>query len=136
MPIPKGAHQVRGNPNRVRLASGETVTRATALSMGARDMGYRSHRQYRGHSKGDSKYFDRWKDTSHGREVIAKERALAQAEGRKYSESELKQRLIAARNARPHGDRYRRPGEPGRPAGGAFQDFMDRYDVDDEDIYY
>jgi hypothetical protein len=136
MPIPKGAHLVPGSPNRVLLPDGETVTRATALTMGARDMGYRSHRQYRGHASGDSKYFNSWKHTQHGREVIAKERAIAQREGRRYSESELKQRLIAARNARPHGDRYRRTGEVGRPAGEAFRDFMDRYDVDDEDIYY
>lgn len=137
MPIPAGARQVPGMPNRVTLPSGETVTRARALTLGAKEMGYRSNLQYRReHASADNKYFKSWSDTPQGRDIIAKEKTRAHAAGQRYSESELRQRLIAARNARPHGARYR-SGQPGRPAGPAFQDFMDRYDIDDErDIYY
>jgi hypothetical protein len=137
MPIPVGARQVPGMPNRVILPSGETVTRYRARRMGARELGYSSERAYtRKISSGDNTYFRKWADTPNGRDIIAKEKAIAARENRPYSESDIKRRLIAARNARPHGDRYRQ-GQPGRPAGSAFQDFMDRYDIDDErDIYY
>jgi hypothetical protein len=124
-------------PNRVRLPSGDIVGRGTARTLGAKELGYKNAKSYhRSDSTRDNKYFDTWANTPHGRDIIAKEKAIANREGRRYSENELKQRLISARNQQPHGDRYR-TGQPGRPAGPAFQDFLDRYDIDDDrDIYY
>jgi hypothetical protein len=42
MPLPPGAHQVRGQKNLIRLENGEVVTRSKALAMGARLQGYSS----------------------------------------------------------------------------------------------
>jgi hypothetical protein len=132
MPIPTGARQVPGSPNRVRLGNGEVVTRARALTMGAQDMGYRSNLQYRGRSRGDKKYYDSWVRTSQGQAALQRERQIARSEGRKFKETELKQRLIAARNQRPT-SRGRLPGSPSSPAGPAYQSFMDRYDMEDRE---
>lgn len=137
MPIPTGARQVPGMPNRVALETGEVVTRYRARTLGAQQLGFSNARGYNvRESAGDKRYFSQWARSPNGREIIAKERARAAAEHRPYSESDMKQRLIAARNARPHGDRFRQ-GRPGTPAGSAFTEFLERYDIDDErDIYY
>lgn len=118
MPIPRGAHQIRGAPNRVRLASGEVVTRARALSMGAQGMGYRSHHAYRSHASGDEKYFRAFMNTPEGQAALAS----AQNRNPNFTASDLKQQLIAARNARPHG---------GNSGGTAYYDFMEEYDYAD-----
>lgn len=138
MPMPTGAHQVPGNPNRVTLSNGDVVTRYRARRLGAQQLGFRNERAYtRKESAGDDKYYRRWSESPNGRAIIEKEKAFAAREGRKYSEAEMKQRLISARNARPHGDRFRRPGVPGKAAGSAFTGFLSRYDIDDErDIDY
>lgn len=85
-------------------------------------MGYKSHNDYRKNAVGDKKYFDAWKRTDQGQAAIAREREIARAEGRRFNQSQVAQRLIAARNARPH-PRGQTPG--GRQA---FVDFMTRYD--------
>lgn len=126
MPIPTGASQVPGEPNRVRLSSGEVVTRARALNEGAQERGYRNHREYTRDQKErgnpDRAYTDAWLRSRQGQEAIRKEKELARAEGRRYSRTRLEQRLIAARNARPH------PAS-GKPAGGAFLAFIERYSL-------
>jgi hypothetical protein len=119
MPIPVGAHQVRGNPLRVQLSDGRQVSRASALTQGARDMGYKSHYEYRKNSEGDKKYFSAWAQTSQGRNAIANGKA------RGLSKSEVKLQLIAARNDRPH------PGS-GKGGGQAYQGFMVDYDMMDD----
>jgi hypothetical protein len=95
-------------------------------------MGYRSNLQYRGRARGDSKYYDSWIRTSQGQAALRHEQQIARSEGRKFKETELKQRLIAARNQRPT-SRGRRPGSPSSPAGPAYQSFMDRYDMEDRE---
>lgn len=124
MPIPPDARQVPGQKNRVELASGEIVTRATALTMGAQYMGYKSHRDYTKHSSGDAKYVQSWLRTEQGREAVQKEKELAKQEGRNYNQARLAARLIGARNTRPNS-------RTGRTAGAAFLDFMEMYDLDD-----
>src|SRR5579859_2064620 len=47
MPLPPGAHQVKGQRNLIRLADGRIVTRSTALSMSARAEGYASEYERR-----------------------------------------------------------------------------------------
>lgn len=47
MPLPPGAHQVKGQRNLIRLADGRIVTRSTALSMSARAEGYSSEYERR-----------------------------------------------------------------------------------------
>jgi hypothetical protein len=118
MPIPRGAHQVRGFPNRVRLSNGETVTRASALTMGAREMGYRSHNAYRGHATGDGKQFNSWLNTEQGQQALetAKENGL--------TKNDLKSQFIGARNGRPH------PGS-GNPGNSSYHAFMEEYDMED-----
>lgn len=126
MPIPIGARQVPGSPNRVELPSGEIVTRATALSMGAREAGFRSHHEYRGyyreHGIGDQRYFNAWLRTEQGQQAqeIARERGL--------SKRELRQQLINARNARPHAG-----GRNPERGGQAYYDFMEDYDLYDQE---
>jgi len=95
-------------------------------------MGYRSNLQYRGRSRGDKKYYDSWKQTPQGQAALQRERQIARTERRKFKETELKQRLIAARNQRPH-TRGRLPGSPSVPAGPGYQSFMDRYDMEDRE---
>jgi hypothetical protein len=120
MPIPIGAKTVRGQPNRVQLDDGTIVTRARALSMGAQHMGYRSNYDYRKNASGDKKYFDAWMRSGQGRY------ALSQAKERGLTRVQLQQQLIAARNARPH------PGS-GTPAGSAYIEFQEDYDLIDVD---
>lgn len=122
MPIPPDASQVPGQENRVRLGSGEVVTRAHALNLGAQFMGYKNHRDYRGHASGDKKYMGAWLRTEQGRRAVEKEKALAKEEGRRYRKEQLMTRLIAARNARPHP-------RANRAARAPFVDFMTRYDI-------
>lgn len=120
MPIPIGARQVPGSPNRVTLPSGDTVTRARALTLGAQQSGFRNHNDYRtyyrSHGSGDEKFFRSWLRTEQGQE------SLSTAKDNGLSQRELKQQLINARNSRPHGR---------RPAGQAYLDFMDDYDLHD-----
>jgi hypothetical protein len=122
MPIPIGAHMVRGNKNRVILPSGETVTRARALTLGAQQSGFRSHNDYRGyfkeHGAGDEKYYRAWLRTEQGQQ------AQAIAADNQISPRELKQQLINARNSRPRG---------GRSGGSAYQEFMEEYDMYDQE---
>jgi hypothetical protein len=132
MPIPRGARQVPGSPNRVELASGEVVTRATARTLGAREMGYRNERERSKFGKGDDAYFKSWVRTEQGQRAIARAKELARADGVPYRPGDLKSELIAARNARPHGS-GRVPGTPGKPAGDAWLRFMERYDMDTDD---
>lgn len=125
MPIPVGAHQVPGNPNRVRLASGEIVTRYRALNLGAQQRGYESHRSYtndqRERDNPNAKFVSGWLKSDQGKAALRRERALAKQEGRRFSRSEFGQRVIAARNERP---------TVANPQGGAaFQDFASRYDL-------
>lgn len=47
MPLPTGAHQIKGQRNLIRLSNGRIVTRSTALSMEARRQGYSSEYERR-----------------------------------------------------------------------------------------
>ena len=132
MPIPRGAKQVPGSPNRVRLRSGEVVTRATARSMGAREMGYRNERDRSRLGKGDDAYFRAWVRTDQGKRAMQVAQARAQVEGIPFRSGDLKSELIAARNARPHAH-GKVPGTPGKPAGEAWLRFMETYDMDTDD---
>ncbi|MFI0487641.1 hypothetical protein [Actinomadura sp. 9N215] len=94
--------------------------------MGAQYMGYGSHREYRKNASGDAKYADSWLRTTQGQEAMRRERELARLEGRRFNKSQLTQRLIAARNARPHRRSQRPAGQfPRQP----FVDFMTRYGI-------
>lgn len=124
MPIPRGARQVSGQPNRVRLASGEVVTRATARTLGAREMGYKNERDRSKHGKGDDAYFSAWTRTEQGKHALEVARARARAEGIPFRPTDLKAELIAARNARPSSK---------RPAREPWLRFMELYDMDTED---
>ncbi len=124
MPIPPDARQVPGQKNRVELSDGSIVTRATALTIGAQYMGYKSHRDYTKHVSGDAKYVAAWLRTTQGQEAVQKEKAMARAEGRNYSQARVAMRLIGARNTRPNS-------RTGRAAGSAYLDFMEVYDFDD-----
>ena len=122
MPIPIGARQAPGEPNRVILKDGETVTRAHALTLGAQEAGFKSHYAYRAyfqeHGAGDKKYFNAWLNTEQG------QRAKQMAKDRGISTRELQQQLINARNSRPHA---------GRGGGEAYTEFMDEYDMYDQE---
>lgn len=120
MPIPRGAHQVHGEPNRVRLASGEIVTRSHARSLGARELGFKSEYAYRnsGQASKDDKYVRAMLRSEQGRHVLD----IAKQQGK--SVSEVRQQLLAARNAQPH---------HGRPGGEAYYAFMDEYELYDYD---
>jgi hypothetical protein len=126
MPIPPGSRQVPGRPNRVQLDTGEVVTRARALNLGSQFMGYSSHREYRKNAAGDKRYADAWLRTAQGRDAMERERELARIEGRRFNKSQLTQRLIAARNARPHPRSTRPAGQFPRQQ---FTDFMSRYGI-------
>jgi hypothetical protein len=118
MPIPRGAHYVSGNNNRVQLESGDIVTRATARTMGARDMGYHNEHAYRGHAAGDTKQFNSWLNTEQG------QHALETAKANGLSKTELKSQFVGARNGRPH------PGS-GKTGNDAYHEFMEEYDLED-----
>jgi hypothetical protein len=122
MPIPIGARYVPGDPNHVRLPSGEVVTDYRAKKMGAQESGFRNiseQRAYgREHGAGDKKYFNAWLNTEQGQRAkeIARENGI--------SSRELRQQLINARNQRPHGS---------RSGGPAYQEFMEEYDMYDQE---
>lgn len=120
MPIPHGAHYVPGQPNRVTLASGETVTRSRARSLGAQELGFRSEYNYRksGQAGKDDKYVRAMLRGETGQHIAQK----AREQGK--SPAEVRQELLAARNARPHG---------GRAGGQAYYDFMEEYDLYDQE---
>jgi hypothetical protein len=124
MPIPPGARQVPGNPNRVRLADGSIVTRARARTLGAQLEGFRNENQRR-HSPdrrdANDKYFKAWAKTPAGKRAITQAKAQAKAEGRAYRPGELKTELIAARNDRPH------PGGRNPSGGRLWQEFGQKY---------
>jgi hypothetical protein len=82
-------------------------------------MGYKSHHAYRKNAAGDEKYFQAWIRTSQG------QRAFDTLRTRNPSAkpSDLKQELIAARNARP--SRKRR-------GGAAYTNFMSNYGMTDD----
>jgi hypothetical protein len=125
MPIPYGAHQVPGQPNRIRLADGSIVGRGKALNMGAKEQGYRGHKEYRAkrNPAADAAHYDAWKRGRQGREAIAKEKERAAQAGEKYNDAAMRQRFLAARNARP---------TKRRPAGQPFLDFVQDYGLDAE----
>lgn len=127
MPIPRGARQIPGNPNRVELRDGSIVTRSTARTLGARDMGYRSERDRSKNSGRDDKYYNSWIKTNQGKRAtqIAKDRALV--EGIPFRPGDLKIQLIGARNSRPNRK---------SPAGPAWVQFMNDYDfaADERDL--
>lgn len=122
MPIPVGASQVPGNPNRVRLSNGDVVTRSTARTLGAREMGYRNERDRGIKGKGDDKFFRSFSNSPQGRHALA----VAKAQGMKPDD--LKIRLIAARNSRPHP-------RSGKSGGPAYISFMQDYDLMDMGPY-
>ena len=133
MPIPYGSHQVPGEPNRIELADGTRTTRASALTMGAQELGFSSHRQYRnylgsGGNDRDTKYFNAWKRGNQGQRIVDIEKERAKQAGHKYSPSAMKQRLIAARNGRPHP-------KADNPGNESFHSFLRDYEVSgQEDI--
>lgn len=127
MPIPRGARQVPGSPNRVELRNGSVVTRATARTLGAKEMGYKNERDRSKHGKGDDKYFANWVKTDQGKRAVEKAKARASAEGIKYRPGDLKTQLIAARNARPNRK---------TPAGSAWLSFMSEYDFQEHEVDY
>lgn len=124
MPIPRGARQVPGSPNRVLLADGNTVTRATARTLGAREMGYKNERERSKFGKGDDKYYNAWIKTDQGKRATDIAKTRAQAEGIPFRPGDLKSELIAARNSRPNRT---------SPAGPAWIDFMESYDFEGSD---
>lgn len=112
MPIPPGARQVRGNPNRIQLANGDIVTRARARTLGAQLEGFKSesHRsKHRDTQTQNNKYFQGWTKSEQGKEAVKQARAQARSEGRPYRPTELKTEMIAARNDRKNlsGERWR-----------------------------
>jgi len=117
MPIPIGAHSVRGQPNRVTLSSGDVVTRARALTLGAQERGYQSHYAYRPHSQGDKNYVNAYLRSQQGKEI------RAQAKENGINRADLAQQIIAARNARPSSK---------RTGGAAFYAFIEQYDLTDD----
>jgi hypothetical protein len=117
MPIPIGAHTVRGNPNRVELSSGEVVTRARALTLGAQERGYQSHYAYRPNSQRDKNYVNAFLRSEQGKEI----RKTAKSNG--MNRADLAQQIIAARNSRPSSK---------RGGGAAFYDFIEAYDLTDD----
>lgn len=127
MPIPRGARQVPGNPNRVELSDGRVVTRSSARTLGAQEMGYKNERERGRLGKGDDKYFNSWVKTDQGRRAVETAKARARAEGVPYRTGDLKMQLIGARNSRPN----RR-----NPAGPAWIAFMAEYDFEDREIDY
>lgn len=120
MPIPLGARQVPREPNRIRLASGEVVTRARALTLGAQYMGYKSHADYRKRAGSDALYLKSWLKSEQGKLAERREKALAKSRGLPYNRAQLQARLIAARNARGNP-------EKGKPHGAAYVAFNNRY---------
>jgi hypothetical protein len=125
MPIPPGARQIPGNPNRVRLADGTVVTRSRARTLGAQMEGYASENQRRKNPErrtADTKYFNAWARSPAGKHAVKIAQAQAKAEGRAYRKSELQTQLIAARNDRPH---------PSTGSGGGqiWRDFGTRYQI-------
>jgi hypothetical protein len=128
MPIPRGSHYVPGNPNRVVLGNGETVTRSHARTLGAREIGYKSQYAYTksGRAAGDTKNFNAWLRSDQG------QRAKAIAANSNKTVSQLKQEFLAARNARPHAS-GRIPGTPGKSGGSAYYEFMEEYDMHDQE---
>jgi hypothetical protein len=124
MPIPRGARQVPGQPNRVRLFTGEIVTRSTARTMGAREMGYRNERERSKYGKGDDAYFNAWIRTEQGQRALEVALARAEAQGYTFRPTDLKAQLIAARNSKPSRN---------RPPGDAWIFFMDEYEMDTDD---
>jgi hypothetical protein len=107
------------HPLLVKLADGPVVLRSTALTLGAKEMGYPSHYTYRKNAAGDKKYFEAWARTSQGRQAIVNGRA------RGMKVTEVKMQLIGARNDRPH------PGS-GKGGGQRYTNFMADYDMADD----
>lgn len=122
MPIPIGARQVPGNPNRVQLASGDIVTRAKARTLGAQELGFKSARGYTKEiSQKDANYYKAFLNTTQGRAAMQK----AKQEGLKPNE--FKTLVIAARNGRAHP-------KSGKRATATNVRFMTHY-INDSDNY-
>lgn len=126
MPIPPGARQVPGNPNRVQLADGSIVTRARARTLGAQLEGFKNENQRRKNPErrdADSKYFNAWAKSTAGKRAIDQAKAQAKAEGRPFRRTELRTELIAARNDRPH------PGGASPAGGDLWRAFGQKYQI-------
>lgn len=124
MPIPQGARQVPGNPNRVELSDGRIVTRSTARTLGAQEMGYKNERDRSKYGKGDDKFFGAWVRTDQGKRALDTAKARARTAGTPFRVNDLKIQLIAARNSRPNRK---------TPAGRAWIQFMSDYDFEGSD---
>jgi hypothetical protein len=127
MPIPRGARQVPGSPNRVELSDGRVVTRSTARTLGAQDMGYKNERERGRLGKGDDKYFARWVGTDQGKRAVEKAQARARADGIAYKPGDLKIQLIGARNSAPTSK---------KGPGPKWLAFMAEYDFAEREIDY
>lgn len=128
MPIPSGARQVPGSPNRIQLSSGEIVTRARARTLGAQEVGYRSEYDYRrsGRASGDANWFKAFLNSPQG------QHAASQARSQGKSMTDLRQEAIRARNDSPSkSGKGKAMGTPGRPAGQSWYEFMEEYDLYD-----
>jgi hypothetical protein len=126
MPIPPGARQVPGSPNRVQLADGSIVTRAKARTLGAQLEGFKNENQRRKNPdrrEGDEKYFKAWLKSTAGKRAQAQAKAQAKAEGRAFRRTELRTELIAARNDRPH------PGGASPAGGDLWRAFGQKYQI-------
>jgi hypothetical protein len=89
-------------------------------------MGYKSHFEYRKSAKGDANYVKAFLSSRQGEAALAKEKALAKAENRRFNMGQFNTRIIAARNSahKPRGSSRE-----------AWLDFMDRYDLADAEEF-
>ena len=125
MPIPPGARQEPGNKNRVILEDGRRVTRTEARNMGAQLEGFRNENQRRRNpdrQQANDNYYRAFIRSNMGREVKRAEMDKAKRQGYRFRESDLKARVIAARNDRP------RPGKD-QPGGPHWQAFVQAHGI-------
>lgn len=123
MPIPSDARQVPGNKNRVILGSGDVVTRARALTLGAQERGYSSHNAYRNATRTDrarnaglDKMYRTWRGTEQGQHA----RRVARQSG--IREPQLRNQFKEA-----WADRPRATKSGVYPGGEDYFDFIEYY---------
>jgi hypothetical protein len=99
--LPSGAHYVNSSRKSegITLASGTHVKRATGENMGAKELGFKSSYDYRKNKDVESAKIDRILAGKQGSRDLARARANAKREGRRFDTREYKKVLIGLHKA-------------------------------------
>lgn len=101
MPLPPGWHYVnsRIKSQGVRSLTGEIVSRTEAENTGARYMGYRNEHDYRANRQEADRYLGSVLSSKQGKADLARARAHARSQGRRFNGRDYRKTLLGLRNA-------------------------------------